>query len=243
MLIVDVFSSDKRPPHDERRTMCELIHGEGTNRLVLLEVAGGMMDLGWAQRSIEWVRDPCRAYVEGEGSPSADAKELREALQRTLDRLEIERRLFSSAQFVAIELASRVHVARIGAARVSLCGASAPRTIGREDAWAPPGLEHPVIVTACLRPTHRWNVSDSPGWTLVDETAIATKSACVYREETFEVAPSDVSLVVMSHTFWAELPEELPRAATHAEIAKGVAALADAAPQGALAAVVLAHPV
>jgi hypothetical protein len=242
MLIVDVFSSDSGEASDERRTMNAVFRSVGSNRIVVLEVSGGMMDLGWAQRTLEPLRAPCQAFVDDVASaPSAAATELVQALQRTLDRIELEQRLFSTARFVALDIepsvagGSRVHVARVGGARVWLCGKNAPRSIGREDAWPfEPGehvFDRPVILTACLRPRHRWNVraDGGRGFELIDESELAVEASRAYREETLDLTDAnDVSLVIVTHPFWTEIAaDDVPRAATHLEIAKGVKALVD----------------
>ncbi len=258
MLIVDVFSSDDGAPNDERRALTEVVQSPHTNRVIVLDVYGGMMDIGWADRVIEPLRAACRPFVDAElPSPCVAARTLLGELQGTLDRLEVEQQRFSNVQFVAIAIeplgvGSRVHIARLGALRVWLCGANPPRTLGREDAWPlddeVDGFERPTIVTATVRPTHRWNVRDDggPGFKLVDETEIAATAARAYREETLDITdPRDVSLVVMSHPFWTDIEAtEMPVASTHAELAKGIKAHVDRVETWrALATVILARPI
>lgn len=240
------YSSDRGSPDDERRSVNGVVASPDSSRLVVFRVSGGMMDLGWAQRASPDVIGACRAFVDGTSS------DLLHDIRAVLDRMEVEQCRFATVQFLALDVeaigdGTRVKVARCGATRLFVCGPRPARTIGLEDAWpfepGEHGFDAPVIVTAALRPRHRWNVrSDGgEGFVLMDETEAADAGARACRESVIELAdPSDVSLVVVSHPFWTELDgAEMPSASAHAEIASSVERLVGAASHGDAFAVVV----
>ena len=189
------------------------------NRLVVFDVSGGMMDIGWAQRATPRIAATCQAFVDG------TTRDLVSEIRGALDQLEEGQHVFVNVQLVALEIAAipggaRIQVSRIGAPRIWICGTRPPRTLGYEDSWPFDSGAH--VVTASLRSRRRWNARDDggEGFVLVDETDIADDAARPYREESFDITDrNDVSLVVMNHPFWTEVDTaKMPSASTHAEI-------------------------
>ncbi len=203
---VSVFSADPRPLEEERRTVNIARFGE--NRLAVVSVSGGMMDLGWAHRGAGPILEPTTRLVAGTIADFSKAiASFVLSLRATLTHSERTHRWWCSVQFAALEWTdSQCRLARLGGMRVFSFGQGSREILGKEDVMSLFPGGPPIIATSCLIPDVHWKVAGGDGWVLNDETAEAEQQAAAIREEQHDKS-ANVSLAVITHPFWVEAGE------------------------------------
>lgn len=199
-------------PDVERGARVASLMRASSTGVALLDISGGMMDLGWADSVAEQLGDVAGRFADG-GSHDALVSDVIDRLSE----IEHRNRWYATVQLVAV---NRAHdswrIGRIGGARVfadeGTVEDAALRVVGSEDVLALADGP-PTIITAALTPRGRWRVDQGPGWAFVDEREAAEQAARHFRVDTVNGRPP---LVVVGHPGWVGLaacgPFVAPRA-------------------------------
>ena len=202
---IDIFTSDTGPQEAERRTAHLATIGE--NRVAVVTVSGGMMDLGWAHHLVQPATDVAKRFATAQvGFTEASARFVKE-IRCTLTEKEQNSRYWCSAEFLLLELSATTYrTARLGGLRLWSWGPHFVGPVGREDVFAFPSGGPPVISTASLLPDVHWKIAEGGGWKLLDESAEADRFAAQVRYAEYDRQGLSC-LAVLTHPFWPEIAE------------------------------------
>jgi uncharacterized protein YndB with AHSA1/START domain len=175
------------PPVDGEARRATLVHASA-HAVLVLDVSGGMMDLGWAEQ----LRAPL-APVATRFVRSRDVATLVAETVDTISRVEHDARMYASVELTAIVRDDGAwRLARIGGARVT----AGTDVVGTEDVLT---VGDVTVVSAALVPRGRWRVDRGPGWTFVDESADADAAMRAVR---VDVVRNDAALSIAGQSGW-----------------------------------------
>lgn len=214
-LEVVTYASDKAPPTAERRVVHIVVAQRC--RVAVVSVAGGMMDIGWAQHLLRPATEVARRFADSGADFSAESDRFVRDLRQVLTAQERDHRRWCSAEFLLLDVSTDcLRTARLGGLRLWGWGPGSTGPIGREDVLALSPGSPPVICTASLIPDTHWMVAAAGGWQALDEKQKADRMASQVCVETL-ARRGLFALALMSHPFWTAVPsaELVPLSSLH----------------------------